>query len=74
MSAVLKKLLGDAGAGVDESYEGNNRLYHVLEQMVTQLNDATAQLNQLRTDYNAETAADHTDTTATAVTSLVSIE
>ncbi len=48
--------------------------YRVLEALVDQLNDVTTQLNQLRTDYNAETNADHTDTTATAVTQLIDIE
>lgn len=31
---TLKKLLGEAGAGLDESYEGANRLYEVLKKMV----------------------------------------
>lgn len=52
----------------------SKKQYRVLEALVDQVNDLTTQLNQLRTDYNAETNADHTDTTATAVTQLVDIE
>jgi hypothetical protein len=73
MTVNLKKLLGDAGAGMDESH-GSARLYELLEALVTQVNDLTDQFNQLRTDYNGETAADHTDTTATAVSKGVALE
>lgn len=73
MTTYLKQLLGDGLAGLDKSH-GTDRLYTLLEEMITQLNDQADQFNQLRTDYNAETAADHTDTTATAVTKLVDVE
>jgi len=73
MAATLKTLLGEAGAGIDDSV-GIDRLYDVVKELATVQNDLVAQFNQLRTDYNAETAADHTDTTATAVTAAVTIE
>jgi len=73
MTVKLKKLLGDGGAGIDESH-GTDRLYQVLEAMVTQLNNQATQFNQLLADYNAETNADHTDSTATSVTAGVEIE
>lgn len=73
MAATLKKLLGEAGAGIDDSI-GIDRLYDVVKELATVQNDLVAQFNQLRADYNAETAADHTDTTATAVTAGVTIE
>jgi len=73
MAVKLKRLLGNAGAGMDESH-GADVLYDVLKAVVTTQNDLVAQLNQLRADYNAETNADHTDTTATAVTAGVEIE
>ena len=73
MTTTLKKLVGDAGAGIDESH-GSDRLYDVLVALVTAQNDLIAQFNQLRTDYNAETVAAHTATSATAVTAGVVIE
>jgi hypothetical protein len=73
MASILKKLLGDAGAGMDKSH-GTDRLYKVLYDIVTQLNDQADQFNQLRTDYDAETSASHTATTATAITKLVTLE
>jgi len=65
----LKKLLGDGLAGLDKSH-GTDRLYEFLAALTTQVNDLTAQFNQLRTDYNAST----TPTTATAVAVGVGIE
>lgn len=73
MAATLKKLMGQGGAGIDDSM-GFDNLYDVLVELATVQNDLVAQFNQLRTDYNAETAADHTDTTATAVTAGVTVE
>ena len=73
MAVKLKKLMGDAGAGIDESH-GSDRLYDVLLAMVTAQNDLIAQFNQLLTDYNAETVAAHTTSTATAVTAGVEVE
>ena len=90
----LKKLLGEAGAGLDGS-NGQDRLYDVLKEIVTEMNallpqyeflrsamiysptqfnllkdsveSLITQFNALRTNYNAETNAAHTATTATAV-------
>jgi len=73
MSVTLKKLIGEAGAGIDDSM-GFHNLYDVLKALVQTQNDLVTQFNQLRIDYNAETAADHTDTTATAVTAGVTVE
>ncbi len=75
MAAILKKLVGDAGAGSDESH-GSDRLYDVLVELIGEHNDLIAQFNQLRADYLAETNADHsvTGTTATVVTAGVTIE
>lgn len=73
MSVILKQLIGKAGAGLDESHSFDN-LHAVLAALATDLNDLIAQFNQLRTDYNAETNADHADTGATAVTPSVTIE
>lgn len=73
MTTTLKKLVGDAGAGIDKSH-GSDRLYDVLLAIVTAQNDLIAQFNQLRTDYDAETVAAHTATSATAVTAGVAIE
>lgn len=73
MAVKLKRLVGVGGAGVDESH-GTDNLYAVLSAIVTTQNSLVAQFNQLRTDYNAETAADHTDTGATAVVAGVEIE
>ena len=73
MSVTLKQLLGNAGAGIDDS-QGFDNLYDVIKALATTQNSLVAQFNQLRTDYNAETNADHTDTTATAVTAGVTIE
>ena len=70
---VLKKTVGDAGGGSDQSH-GSDTLRQVVEQLIAEHNDLIAQFNQLLTDYNAETAADHTDSTATAVTAEVSVE
>jgi hypothetical protein len=71
--ATLKKLLGDAGAGIDDSH-GSDRLYDVLSALITEHNDLVAQFNQLLTDYNAETVAAHTTSTATTVTPTVTVE
>jgi len=69
MAATLKKLLGEAGAGIDDSV-GIDRLYDVLVELATVQNDLVAQFNQLKADYDAST----TPTTATDVTAGVTIE
>lgn len=69
MAVTLKRLVGNAGAGMDESH-GSDRLYDVLKALTDTQNDLVAQFNQFRTDYNAST----TPTTATAVTAGVEVE
>lgn len=79
MTAILKKKLGIAGAGIDESYVDQNNLYKVLEALVDYCADTTAQFNTLKSEYDdvvaqfntlkgeydAETNASHTDSAAT---------
>lgn len=72
MAVTLKKLVGEAGAGIDESH-GSDTLYDVLKALVTAQNALIVSLNQLITDYNANTNIVD-DTTATAVTAGVTIE
>jgi len=69
MTTKLKKVLGEAGAGIDKS-NGETRLYDVLKGLVESHNQLVAQFNQFRTDYNAATSP----TTATALTLKVELE
>jgi len=69
MAITLKRLVGQAGAGIDESH-GTDRLYDVLKALADTQNDLVEQFNQFRTDYNASTSP----TTATAVTEGVEVE
>jgi hypothetical protein len=73
MAKTLKKLLGEAGAGLDDSI-GIDTLYDIVKALAETQNDLVAQFNQLRTDYDAETVAAHTATSATAVTAGVTVE
>ena len=73
MAVILKRLVGEAGAGLDEGH-GFDSLYDVLAALVAQTNDLTDQFNVLVAEYTAETAADHTASAATVVTKDVSIE
>ena len=74
MTVNLKQLLGDGLAGLDKSH-GTDRLYTLLAAMIVQLNDQGAQFNQLKADYDAETLASHTATTATdVVVTAVAVE
>ncbi len=73
MASTLKKVLADGGAGQDKS-NGMNTLLDVLTDVVNTQNAIIASLNQLITDYNAEDTAEHTDSTAAAVTALVTVE
>ena len=73
MTVTLKRYLGEGGAGLDDSM-GVDNMYDVIKALAETQNSLVAQFNQLRTDYNAETLADHTDTTATAVTAGVTVE
>lgn len=69
MAVKLKRLVGNAGAGIDESH-GTDRLYDVLAAMVATQNDLVAQFNQLKADHDSATAP----TAATDVTAGVEIE
>jgi hypothetical protein len=69
MAATLKKLLGEAGAGIDDSV-GIDRLYDVIKELATVQNDIVAQFNQLKADFDASS----TPTSATDVTAGVTIE
>ncbi len=95
MAAVIKKTIGDGGGGADQSH-GTDRIYEVLINLAnaqnaliatvnilrTEINDVVAQFNTLKTEYDAETVASHTDSAATdlvatassAVAALVTIE
>ena len=73
MAVKLKKLMGEAGAGIDESH-GTDRLYDVLEALVDAQNAMVTSHNQLLADYNAETAADHVTSTAVVVVPGVEVE
>lgn len=53
MAVKLKRLLGDGGAGIDQSHSGEDRLYTVLEAMTNTQNDLVAQFAQLRADVTA---------------------
>ena len=69
MAVKLKRLVGEAGAGLDESH-GTDNLYDVLKALADAQNDLVTQFNQFRADYNAST----TPTTATDLTSAVEVE
>jgi len=73
MTTKIKKSIGEAGAGIDQSH-GEDTLYDAIKALATDLQAVIVSLNQLRTDYNAEDQADHTDTSAAAVTQTFTIE
>jgi hypothetical protein len=73
MTVSIKKIIGDAGAGLDKSH-GTATLYDAIAAIATQVAALTTALNQLITDYNAETDADHTDSSASSVTTQFTIE
>lgn len=64
MAVTLKRLVGEAGAGIDESH-GSDRLYDVLKELAEVSALQSAALNQFITDYNATVAP----TTAVAIPS-----
>lgn len=68
--ATLKKFVGEGGAGLDDSMGGHSNLYEALKAIAETLNDLVAQFNQLKADYDAST----TPTTATDVTSTITVE
>ena len=69
MAVKLKRLMGEAGAGLDESH-GFDVLYDVLKAVADTQNDLVAQLNQLKADHDAATVP----TTATDVVAGVEVE
>lgn len=73
MTTKIKKLVGDAGAGMDKSH-GSDTLYDVVAALAATINLLITSHNQLLTDYNAETAASHTTSSASAVTATFEVE
>ncbi len=73
MTTTIKKTIGDAGAGIDQSH-GEDTLYDAVNALAVQVTALTVAFNQLLTDYNAETAADHTTSSAASVTQGFTIE
>ncbi len=81
----LKALLGDGGAGIDESH-GSDRLYAVLEALITQVEDMSSKFNThthaadgaQAGAYNTSQPQSDTETvaqgTAVSVTALVEVE
>jgi hypothetical protein len=70
MAAVtLKRLVGTAGAGEDQSH-GSDRVYDVLKALVEGQNELNASLTQLIADHDSSTAP----TTAAAVANKVTVE
>jgi hypothetical protein len=66
---TLKKLIGEGGAGFDDSM-GFNNLYDVLKALTDSHAQLVAQFNQLLIDHNAE----EFPSTATALTLKVQAE
>lgn len=73
MATKIKKLIGDAGAGLDKSH-GSATVYDVLVAFANTINLLITSHNQLLTDYNAETSASHTTSSASSVTATYEIE
>jgi hypothetical protein len=87
MTTTLKKLIGEAGAGFDQSH-GSDRVYDVLAALVYTLNafneSVSLEIGKMKTaidalitshnallaNYNAETSADHTTSTAESVATV----
>lgn len=69
MAVKLKRLMGEAGAGLDESH-GFDVLYDVLKGLVETQGDLVAQFNQLKADHDAA----QVPTSATDVTAGVEVE
>lgn len=67
MAVVLKRLVGNAGAGQDESH-GTDRLYDVLKGLVDFQTDVVAQFNQLKADFDAASAPSSATDLAVEVT------
>jgi hypothetical protein len=60
----LSQNLGIAGACLDKSHGGEDRVYDLLKALIEAHQETVTQFNQFRTDYNASTSP----TTATALT------
>lgn len=73
MTVKLKQLLKEGLAGIDQSH-GTDTLYDLLLQIITDQKAIITSHNQLLTDYNNETLADHTTSSAASVTSNVEVE
>ena len=85
MAATLKRLVGNAGAGIDESH-GTDRLYDVLSNLATAQNAMIAAFNThthgadgseagaYNTSQPQSDAEDIAQTTAVSVTALITIE
>lgn len=73
MAVKLKRLLGDGGAGIDQSHSGEDRLYTVLEAVVNTQNSLVEEFAQFRADVLAAGAFPIT-TTATDPVSGVEVE
>ena len=69
MAIKLKRLIGEAGAGADESH-GSDRLYDVLKALTETQNALVAAHTQLAADHDSATAP----TTAAAVVAGVEVE
>ena len=69
MAVTLKRLVGDGGAGIDDSM-GFDTLYDVIKALADAQNDLVIQFNQLKADHNSSTAP----TTAADLTSAVTVE
>jgi hypothetical protein len=73
MTVKLKRLVGEAGAGLDSSVLGADRLYDVLNALVDSHVDLVTQFNQLKADVLAASAFPIT-TTATSLVKKVELE
>jgi hypothetical protein len=71
MAVTLKRLIGEGGAGLDDSM-GFSNLYDVLKALAQSQADLVTQFNQFRTDYNATIPVQ--PTTAAALTTAVTVE
>jgi len=69
MAVTLKRLVGNAGAGLDESH-GTDNLYDVLKGLVDFQADVVTQFNQLKADHDSST----TPSTATDLAVEVTAE
>jgi len=69
MAVTLKRLVGQGGAGMDDSM-GHDNVYDVLKGLVDAHQQTVAQFNQLKADFDASS----TPTSATDLSSYVTAE